>query len=240
MTESTTELATVNTSPMELIRLAVESGADPDRIEKLMNLQERWEAKIAAERYNDAIAGFQANCPQIQKKKMIDMGSGKGPKFASLDDIMTVIQPLLREYGLTVKFSSDLQDRMMHCTCTIQCGSHKETSEVTLPVPSNMPVNDTQKMGAALQYSKRYALCAALNIVVTDDDKDGAGLLETITEDQLITLREMLGQLSGDPRVNEAGLTHAMQIPELPQLAADRYQAAVKAINNRIKKESKS
>lgn len=182
-------------TPGAIIAGMIERGQDP---QPMMAIFREWEDRIAAEAYGHALSVFQAKCPQIVKRRQIDLGGGKGPLFASLDDIMAVIKPILADSGLSVRFSAGMTDGgQLTATCFIRHGRHEESSEVTLPVPSQMRVNDTQKMGAALSYAKRYALCAALNIVVTDEDSDAHGMVGAVDENQLATLTEWVESLAG-------------------------------------------
>lgn len=193
VTEPVQPLAVVEASPLTVIQRLAESGADPNT---WMALIREWEDRIAAEKFGQALAKFQAKCPQIQKLRTVDFGGGKGPLYASLDDIMAVVKPIAAECELAVTFSAGMtDDGKLTAKCIVRHGRHSETSEITLPVPSQMRVNDTQKMGAALSYAKRYALCAALNIVVSDEDRDGVNLASTISDEQLATLAEWVEML---------------------------------------------
>lgn len=190
------QLPAVELTPLLLIDRALERGHDPGA---LYELAQAWERDRAAERFATALATFQARCPQIVKRRRLDLGGGKGPLYASLDDIMEVVKPILGECGLSVTFSAGLTDGgQLTARCMIHHGRHTHESEITLPVPSQMRVNDTQKMGAALSYAKRYALCAALNIVVTDEDTDAANVMETISEEEIATLNEWIETSGAD------------------------------------------
>lgn len=234
-TPMTTELVTTEQppelTPMLLIERAMERGIDPG---KLYELAQKWEQDQAAERFATALAKFQAGCPQIKKTRQIDLGQGKGPQYASLDDIVHKIGPLLAECGLSITFSAGITETgMLTAKCLVHHGRHVEQSEITLPVPSNMRVNDTQKMGAALSYAKRYALCAALNIVVTDEDRDGEGLLETINDDQIDTLREWIANTES----NEAAFLKYMGVASLSSIAAADFEKAFAALKRKAVKK---
>lgn len=179
--------------PMELLSMAVEQGADPDKLGQLMELQRQWQADRAAETFADRLAAFQAECPQIEKKRGADFKGQHAYNFASLDDIMRIVQPILAKHGLTVGFSAETNDAgtLVTVECRVRCGSHVEVTRSTFPLPDSMRVNKTQQMGAALSYAKRYALCAALNIIVTDEDRDAHGLAKTVTDEQAESLRTM-------------------------------------------------
>lgn len=219
-------------TPMALIEMAVSGGADPDKLEKLMELQERWEANRAAEAFGQALADFQAECPPVHKGRSIDLGRGAGPKYASLDDIMAVAQPILTAHGLSVTFSASIDDGKLHATCCIRKGIHSEESEITLPVPQQMKVNDTQKMGAAFSYAKRYALCAALNITVTDQDTDATNLTaDTITENQAMALGELLDQLPDERR---ADFMAWQGVSDIGDIATSKYKQALAKLKKAV------
>jgi len=182
-------------TPMMLLQQAIEHNVDVDRVEKLMDLQERWERNEAGKRYAEALAAFQAECQPIHKRREASFNGRLAYTFASLDDIMVVIQPLLTKHGLAIGFSAGVNDAgALVAQCRVRCGTHVEVTDITLPVPAEMKVNATQKMGAALSYAKRYALCAALNITVTDEDNDGNGLIETVTEEEAIQLQDIASE----------------------------------------------
>lgn len=180
-------------NPLELLQIAVKGGADPDKLGKLMELRRQWEADRDAELYAERLVAFQAECPQIRKTKEAHFKTGHAYNFASLDDIMRIIQPLLSKHSLTVGFSAEANEAgtMVIVQCQVRCGKHVEVTRSTLPLPAEMHVNQTQRMGAALSYAKRYALCAALNIIVTDEDSDAMGLAKTITDEQAEELRQI-------------------------------------------------
>jgi hypothetical protein len=197
----TEPLTTLPEPPLFQVRkdaLDAIGNADVASLEKYMELHERHQRNEAAERLAAALTKFQGKCPQITKRRKINLGGGDGPLYASLDDIMREISPLLAECGLCVTFSAEIADNgFLRATCNVRHGRHVEASHITLPVPAQMKVNDTQKMAAALSYAKRHSLCAALNIIVTDEDNDAGGMVEAVTEEQIATLREWF-QTSGE------------------------------------------
>ncbi len=228
-----TDLATMPTqalTPDSIIAQMALDGRDPT---PMMDVFERWEQRIASEAYGHALAGFQAECPQIKKNRQIDLGGGKGPQYASYDDIDEVVRPFMAKFGLSKTYSASITDGgQMRVVCKIRHGRHVEENEVTLPVPAQMRVNDTQKMGAALSYGKRYALCAALDIVVTSEDRDGEGLLETITEDQIATLKEWIETTGTDLKRFLAWLEIEkladMPVKQFPQALSELKRKAAK------------
>ncbi len=216
--------------PAQIIQQMIMDGRDPG---PMMEVFDQWEARIAAEAYGHALACFQSECPPIEKTRQIDLGGGKGPKYADYSDIDDVVRPVMAKFGLSKTYSASVTDAgQMKVVCRIRHGRHVEENEVTLPVPAQMRVNDTQKMAAALSYGKRLALCAALDIVVCDEDKDGNGLVETIAEEQIATLREWIVSTNA----NEPGFLKFMGVKSLAEIAVGDFAKALDALKRKAKR----
>ncbi|WVH05539.1 hypothetical protein KKJFFJLC_00038 [Vibrio phage vB_VpaS_PGB] len=168
-------------APMQLIQLAVEKGGAVDQLEKLMDLQERWDAKQAKEAYFQALAKFQSIMPVIEKKKEVSYQSKKPGvpptfyKYAPLDDIMVQIRPSLEACSLTVRWEQvQLDGGVISVTCVVtHVQGHSE--RVTLngsPDQSGMK-NNIQSTASTVTYLRRYTVTGALGIATADEDFDG-------------------------------------------------------------------
>lgn len=182
-------------SMLPLIQQALAQGIDPDKLAKMFDLHEKWQQARAQERYAEALAAFQAECPRIKKSRTTKGGKWNF-QYASLDDIDEVIRPLLAKHGITISFNSEhsVADKanVINVTCRIRVGSYFEDEKFGCPVPVDLNASQPQQWGAALSYAKRYALCAALNIVVTDEDTDAAGVVTTITAVEMVQLEDLI------------------------------------------------
>ena len=65
------------TTPVQLLNMAVQQGADIDKLEKLMELQTRWEQNEARKAYHQAIAEFKTESIKIIKNKQVAFGNTK-------------------------------------------------------------------------------------------------------------------------------------------------------------------
>jgi hypothetical protein len=226
MTALTTTTPPIVT-PLVLLQQAIDKGIEPDQLATLMDLQERFERNRAAEAYAAAITQFQSRCPQIKKERKPT--SGPTYTYASYDDVMLVAGPLLAECGISVSFSTKTIDKALEATCKLRVGTHTEEHSFTVPVPE-MRVNDTQRFGAALRYAQRYALCGALNIVVTDEDVDAGNLtVNTITEEQVIQIEDWILSTDSD----RAKFLKAFSIEKLSDLPAAKFQNAIDAFKKK-------
>jgi hypothetical protein len=218
--------------PMAIIAMAVQSGCEPAQLRELLELQREYAKDRAAERFSQCLTQFQSRCRFVEKVREATIYSDKGSykyNFASFDDVMRVAAPVLDECSLAVSFSTEAIDKGIRVTCRIRHGIHFEDHTLDVPVPQ-MKVNDTQKYGAALSYAKRYALCAALNIVCTDDvDDDAQSCIDPITEQQEVELRELIEAKAADlPK-----FLAWMGVEKLSDIPATSYPKAVNALRNK-------
>lgn len=162
---TSTQVAQVN--PMQLMQVAVESNADLDKLEKLMVLQERWEAGAAKKSYYAAMADFQRKCPDIKKLKQ-----GHNYKYAPLGDIMAQIRDLMADCGLSVRFEQDHSSGIsVTCVVTHKDGHSERTTMVGVPDTSGSK-NGIQAIGSTVTYLQRYTVIGALGITTADEDID--------------------------------------------------------------------
>ena len=186
------------TSPMEIISKAVEGGTDVEVLNRMFDLYERDQARIARVEFDKAMAKFQGECPSIPKSKKADRYT-----YAPIEEIMRRIQPALTANGLSVRFDSKFdKDGYMTALCTVgHSGGHKETSEFICPVDKDnkTKINVSQQAGSANAYAKRYALGNALNLTYGDDDDGEAAGTKFVNKIQASEIETLISE----KKVNE-------------------------------------
>ena len=136
-TQPTTQEVTVTQSanPANLIQLAIEKGADIEKLEKLMALYERFQAGEAKKAFFDGLARFQQVCPEIEKRGRVDYThNGRRTAFnhALLSDIVREIKPALLAGGLTYRWEQKEDNGVLSVTCIItHTDGHSETTSVS-------------------------------------------------------------------------------------------------------------
>lgn len=162
---------------MRLIEMAVEKGADIVQLEKLMDLQERFEANQAKKDYNFAMSLFQSELPIIEKLGIVDFTSSKGRTFyqyAKLEDITKAIQPALKESGLSYRFSQNQASGNITVTCIVTHKSgHSEESSLSSGADTSGGKDQLKAIASTITYLRRYTLTGILGIVVGGEDHDG-------------------------------------------------------------------
>ncbi len=219
-------------NPLAILEAAIERGIGPDELGKLMDLCERHERNQAAAAFGAAVAKFQRLCPAVHKGRTASIHSDKGNYkygYAGFDDVMKQAGPHLAECGIAVSFSTEANQYGIRVTTRLRAGIHAEDYTLDVPIPQ-MKVNDTQKYGAALSYAKRYGLCAALNIVVTDDvDNDANFPIDTITEEQAIQIQEWIDSKNVNPQrfLEWVSQARGVKVERVADMPATMYQQAI-------------
>ncbi len=165
------------TQQTDLLSLAIQQGANIETLEKLMALQERYQANKARASFFDALSRFQQVCPSIVKEKKVLYKTDKGQtsyNFAPLSLIVEKIKAPLSECGLTYRWEiKDLGDKLeVTCIITHREG-HSEKTTMSASADSSGGKNAIQARGSSITYLERYTLTGALGISSGEADQDG-------------------------------------------------------------------
>lgn len=237
------QTALVPTTPMEMLNMAVERGASIEVLEKLMALQERWEANQARKAFSEAIAAARAEIPVIEKTRHVGFKSKKqGAADTSYwhEDMATIartVDPILTRYGLSYRFrTTSNPNEPVTVTCIISHKlGHSEENTLAAGRDESGNKNHIQGIGSTVTYLQRYTLKAALGLSATKDD-DGATSepVETITQEQADTIRDTL-EANGKSR--DAFLKWA-EVEKIEDIPADQYESCMKAASFKPKAQS--
>lgn len=230
-------------TPMAMIDKALSSGATPETLEKLMDLQERWEANRARKAFIAAMALARAKFAPILKK---NDGYASRYKYETLTDVMDAVDGPLGEHGFAYDWiTEDLPEGKIRVTCVLThdeghsrrnslSGDPKDTADAK----ANM--NGLQRMGGAVTYLQRYTLKAALGIAASKDD-DGSGassqdLAQTVTSDQFIELQDLL-EKSGS---KEADMLAFVKAATMEEMTIAQYAKAKAIMSHKISLKQKA
>ena len=170
------QLATVETPhPSALIQQALASQATPETLERLMGLQERWEANEARRAYVTAMAGFKANPPRIVKDKLVSF-TGTQYRHATLGNVVSAISDGLSRHGLSAAWQTSQDGGRVSVTCTITHErGHSESTTLTGAPDDSGKKNAIQQIGSTVTYLQRYTLLALTGLATYEGDDDGRG-----------------------------------------------------------------
>lgn len=169
-----------------IFQLAIEKQGTADTLEKLMGIRRELNAENAKRAFDAALSAFQAECPVVLKRVK---GAKDAYKFAPLDEIMPVVQPLLSKHGFSFSITSEVDNKWVKAICKItHRDGHFESGEFKVPTDERNPMmNDPQRYGGSLTFAKRYAFCNAFGIMTGDEDRDAARSKERSTSGKVAT-----------------------------------------------------
>lgn len=163
------------TTPAMLLQIAVQQGADLDRLERLMNLQAQWEDRESVKQYNQAFAAFKAEAVKLIKNKKVMDGPLKNKGYAELHAVVNAATPALSKHGLSAawKLTKDERD-WLEVTCTLKhVGGHFEAVSMGGPPDAGGAKNAIQARASTVSYLERYTFKAITGLAEQDDDTDG-------------------------------------------------------------------
>jgi len=169
-------------TPMEILRDAVDGGADVATLEKLLLMQERWEAGQARKAFYEAKAAAKAEIPPIHKNRE----GHNGKRYADFFAFASTVDPILAKHGLSYSFRPSQPDNFIHLTCVLfHRAGHAEENTLKGPPDTSGNKNAVQAIGSTVTYLQRYTLGAALGLAATDDD-DGRASGEPVAPDRVV------------------------------------------------------
>lgn len=194
-------------SPMGMMLAAVQQGATLEQVEKMMDLQERWQKAEAKKAYDAAFAAFKAEAVVIIKGKQVTDGPLKGKSYAELHDVVNAVTPALSKHGLSSswKLTRDEKD-WIEVTCFLRhIGGHEESVSMGGPPDAGGAKNAIQARASSKTYLERYTLKGILGLSEQADDTNGAGPDELLDWQAKV---DECGSMEELGRVKEAGTKH--------------------------------
>ena len=128
--------AETSIDPMALIARAIDRGYDENRLEKLMALQERWEANQARKAFHAALAAFRAENVQIFPNRKADFENTKQQKvsweYADIGEMMGAVNPVLGKHGLSLTWKARQDGGNVIVSAVLSHAQGHECEPVTL------------------------------------------------------------------------------------------------------------
>lgn len=229
----------VSATPADLFLHALNSGADLDRLERLMVMQERWEANQARKAYVEAMAEFKKNPPEIFKDKTVSFKTDKGNTtydHATIGNVVEKIVGGLAKHGFSHRWIPNRSEGgMISITCVITHKlGHSEETTLEAGLDQSGGKNNIQAMISTKTYLERHSLLAATGLATKDnEDDDGRGFGEVKQEKQ--TARSPLSGKAFDRALASIreGTYTAAEIESWYALTEDQKIAAMDAEKER-------
>lgn len=219
-------------TPMQLLQVAMDKGADLDKLEKLMDLQIKYEANESRKLFNEAISVFKAKNIHIVKECTVSF-SGTSYKHASLGNIISQVTDAMSECGLTHCWSVDQDGSNITVTCNLgHVSGHSQPVSITAEPDDSGKKNKIQQVASTITYLQRYTLLSSLGLATHDNDAKTAEVhVVVISETQWQNLDILIEEVHANVR----GFCTAYGIDAVENLPASQYDHAIKSLEKKRK-----
>jgi hypothetical protein len=223
MNENQAVILSADIAPPALLDRAVASGASVEVLERLMGLQERWQANQAKRAFDNAMAALRMEMPPIIKNQSVDFTSNRGRthyKYEDLADISEALTPAMAKHGLSFRWRTQPGEPVTVTCIVSHRDGHSEECALSAPRDESGNKNPIQSLGSAITYLQRYTLKAALGVAAArDDDGQAAGKQPGRAPDQEPKQREY--PLKPAEPVKPTAKTRSWMVDQLSQFSVE-------------------
>ena len=220
-----------------ILEMAINQGAPLEQLEKFLQIKRDYESQEAKKLYSSAMARVHGKMPSAIKTA--DNPHTRS-KYAELGDIINIAKPIYANEGFFVTFYEEDSPKEDHVRIMMDMShsdGHTQTYHYDAPMEGkglkgNSNMTPTHAKAASVTYGRRYLLCMVLNIPTVDDDGNSASPQATISDEQATTINLLLEETGASKEV----LLKYYGIEKIEDLPAQKYAAAVKAIEKKAKK----
>jgi len=221
-------------------RAARDPNIDIAKMEKLLEMSERIEARRAESAFIAAISEFKANPPRIVKDSRVDYTSQKTGQrtqydHASLANVVRTVTEGLGRVGISHRWETDQADGgRIRVTCVLtHVGGFSTRTTLSASPDDSGGKNNIQAIGSSVTYLQRYTLMAATGLAAGVADDDGAATsVEYVTESQAADLRAKAEEVGA----NEKSFLAYMEAESFATIKASDFQKAVAALEAKARK----
>lgn len=240
VTTQQTALAVADNNPyLPMIDRFLQGGGDIEKLDKLLDLKDRWDKSEAEKAYNAAKAAFAANPPSVYKDKKNNQYNSS---YTSLGNMVITVSAALSPHGLSASWDIDQSDpKLIAVTCRLRHAlGHSETVKMSGPPDTTGAKNDLQKIKSTVTYLKLATFEAVTGVASKEGnlDDDGNAARAENTEENMAKVADF--QTAILESVDEIELKRAgdgIATSGLPPLLRTRLRKAYSARLKEIRSE---
>lgn len=212
-------------------RAARDPAIDIDKMERLVAMQERAQARAAEQAFNDAMSTAQSEMSRVSADATNPQTKSKYASYAALDKAM---RPIYTKRGFALSFGTEegAPADYVRVTCHVTNSGFTRKYQIDMPADGKGAkggdvMTKTHAVGSAATYGQRYLLKMIFNIAIGDDD-DGnrAGSGETISDEQLSQIQTLIVGKGADIR----RFCNHFKIGTVNELPLSRFGEATKLL----------
>lgn len=185
-------------------RVAMTPEIDINKMERLLEMQERIMARNAKNAFAADFAAMQPELPEIPER-----GKGHGSiTYALWEDVNELVKPVLAKFGFGISFRTGREgDRVTVTAILTHKAGHSEETAMELAPDQSGSKNSVQAIGSSTSYGKRYTAAALLNLTSRGEDDDAKKTEITKSKsDARDIYAEMQGEIDACASIEELGM----------------------------------
>jgi len=227
-------------------RAAVNPEVDIDKMERLMNMQERMMDRNAETEFNQAMSIAQSEVGFVN----VDLKNGQThSKYASYVQMDRALRPVYTRRGFALSFNTEATDKpdMVRVLCYVtHKAGHTRNYSIDMPADGKGAkggdvMTKTHATGAASSYGMRYLLKLIFNVAIGEEDTDGNATVEPvnyITENQINALHSKIKEHELDMKAFLRWMLKELKIKSLETIPENFYKYVDDKIDQAIKNKA--
>jgi hypothetical protein len=216
-------------------RAAADPQCDIEKMERLMAMHERMQAKTAETEFNAALSRVQSEMGRIAADATNSQTRSQYATYGKLD---SALRPKYTKEGFSLSFGTEpAPEGMVGMVCFVSHGGG-HTREYRAHVPSDGKgakggdvMTKTHAFGSGTSYGMRYLLKMIFNVAIGEEDDDGNGATGDDFRNAIIA--DLAAKVAAAP--DKAALQEAWQ-SGLKVLHAARDAAGAEELRNAVNK----
>jgi hypothetical protein len=231
-------------TPAHFLQQALDSNLDPDRLEKFMELYERWQKGEAEKAYTIAMQACQSEMKPIERNAW---NSQTQSHYLSNEHLHAQLKPVWLKHGFTLSGSSDTSPLPNHYRAVLEVrhvGGHSTRHFLDGPADDKGMKGTPNKTGiqgvvSTMSYLDRKLTCMVFNVTIAGEDRDGnGGAGQPLTDAQLDELDKLLIRVvEKHGEKARRGFYKFMQRERLGDLTQGDFLKAKGALNDKLAAE---
>lgn len=212
-------------------RAARDPAVDMDKLERLVQMQERVSQRTAEQAFNDAMAAAQGEMRRVAVDSVNPQTRSKYASYGALD---RAIRPVYTKHGFALSFGTaeGAPQDYLRVECHVSNSGFTRKYQVDMPADGKGAkggdvMTKTHAVGSAMSYGQRYLLKMIFNIAVGQDDDGNAASNDPITPEQDEELKLLIVNVGADI----GKFLTAFQIESVGDLPSKRFEEAKTRLN---------
>lgn len=226
-------------TPIQILQSAVERGVDASQLEKLMDLQERWERNQASKQFSEAMHACQEVMPKVVRDAVNNQTKSR---YATLEKVQEVCRPIYSAHGFSLSYGEDdcPVPGYKRTVCDVRhSGGHCVRYHLDLPIDgigakgnAIGAMNPVQACISTTSYGQRRLTSMIFNLTLAGEDDDGQSFA-TISEKEVATIEDWCAQLE----VKTSVYTKWIGVGHLHEMTPEQYENVMAEIMRKAKQK---